>query len=226
MFSRMQVFDWSRDGGCYFGGITLKSGRRGFAVYRDGKVVAQYTSILNPFTGRKRYSSVQRVKKEFFKRLLKKKLRFVIMKAKTAKTIILIIGVAIILSGFALFFLEQYWLKLPLLVLLLLLGVVVFVAFRRKPDFWPFVFGVGCTLQALWYCDDFYRGNNGALYSFPPPMPNWYLIIQLLLCLFGIYLTIKWFNRKKKGQEFKVIAWIPLVVSVVFCIAVHVYYML
>ena len=149
-----------------------------------------------------------------------------IMKAKTAKTIILIIGVAIILSGFALFFLEQYWLKLPLLVLLLLLGVVVFVAFRRKPDFWPFVFGVGCTLQALWYCYDFYRGNNGALYSFPPPMPNWYLIIQFLLCLFGVYLTIKWFNRKKKGQEFKVLAWIPLVVSVVFCIAVHVYYML
>jgi hypothetical protein len=31
--------------GCYFGGITLKSGRRGFAVYRDGKVVAQYTAI-------------------------------------------------------------------------------------------------------------------------------------------------------------------------------------
>ena len=31
--------------GCYFGGIVLKSGRRGFAVYRDGKVVAQYTAI-------------------------------------------------------------------------------------------------------------------------------------------------------------------------------------
>ncbi len=34
-----------REPGCYFGGITLKSGRRGFAVYRDGKVVAQYTAI-------------------------------------------------------------------------------------------------------------------------------------------------------------------------------------
>ena len=29
----------------YDGGITLRSGRRGFAVYRDGKVVAQYTAI-------------------------------------------------------------------------------------------------------------------------------------------------------------------------------------
>ena len=25
--------------GCYFGGITLRSGRRGFAIYREGKVV-------------------------------------------------------------------------------------------------------------------------------------------------------------------------------------------
>ena len=148
------------------------------------------------------------------------------MKAKTAKTIILIISVAIILAGIALFFLEQYWLKLPLLVLRILLGVVLFVAFRRKPDFWPSVWGIACALQALWYCYDFYRGNNGALYSFPPPMPNWYLIIQFLLCLFGIYLTIKWFNRKRREQEFKVSAWIPLVVSVVFCFAVHVYYLL
>lgn len=30
---------------CYFEGIILKSGRRGFAVYRDGKEVAQYTAI-------------------------------------------------------------------------------------------------------------------------------------------------------------------------------------
>ena len=30
---------------CYFGGITLKSGRRGFAIYREGKVVEQYTII-------------------------------------------------------------------------------------------------------------------------------------------------------------------------------------
>ena len=29
----------------YFGGVILRSGRRGFAVYRDGKVVAQYTAI-------------------------------------------------------------------------------------------------------------------------------------------------------------------------------------
>jgi hypothetical protein len=34
-----------REPGCYFGGITLRSGRRGFAVYRDGKVVAQYTAM-------------------------------------------------------------------------------------------------------------------------------------------------------------------------------------
>ena len=33
-----------REPGCYFGGITLKSGRRGFVVCRDGKVVAQYTA--------------------------------------------------------------------------------------------------------------------------------------------------------------------------------------
>ena len=37
-----------REPGCYFGGITLKSGRRGFAVYRDGKVVVQYTAIGRP----------------------------------------------------------------------------------------------------------------------------------------------------------------------------------
>ena len=30
--------------GCYFGGITLRSGRRGFAIYREGKVVEQYTA--------------------------------------------------------------------------------------------------------------------------------------------------------------------------------------
>lgn len=27
---------------CYFGGVTLRSGRRGFAVYREGKVIEQY----------------------------------------------------------------------------------------------------------------------------------------------------------------------------------------
>ena len=31
--------------GCYFGGITLRSGRRGFAIYREGKVVEHYTFI-------------------------------------------------------------------------------------------------------------------------------------------------------------------------------------
>ena len=31
--------------GCYFGGITLRSGRRGFAIYREGKVIEQYTAI-------------------------------------------------------------------------------------------------------------------------------------------------------------------------------------
>jgi hypothetical protein len=30
-------------------GITLKSGRRGFAVYRDGKVVVQYTTMGRRF---------------------------------------------------------------------------------------------------------------------------------------------------------------------------------
>ena len=31
--------------GSFFGGITLRSGRRGFAIYREGKVVEQYTFI-------------------------------------------------------------------------------------------------------------------------------------------------------------------------------------
>ena len=31
--------------GCYFGGITLKSGRKGFAIYREGKVVERYSVI-------------------------------------------------------------------------------------------------------------------------------------------------------------------------------------
>ena len=31
--------------GCFFGGITLRSGRRGFAIYREGKVVEQYSVI-------------------------------------------------------------------------------------------------------------------------------------------------------------------------------------
>ena len=32
-----------RKPGCYLGGITLPSGRRGFAIYRDGKVVERYS---------------------------------------------------------------------------------------------------------------------------------------------------------------------------------------
>ena len=31
--------------GCFFGGITLKSGKKGFAIYRGGKVVEQYSVI-------------------------------------------------------------------------------------------------------------------------------------------------------------------------------------
>lgn len=30
--------------GCYFGGITLRSGRRGFAIYREARIVEQYTA--------------------------------------------------------------------------------------------------------------------------------------------------------------------------------------
>ena len=33
--------------GCYFGGITFPNGRRGFAVYRDGKVIVRYTASRN-----------------------------------------------------------------------------------------------------------------------------------------------------------------------------------
>jgi len=29
--------------GCFFGGITLKSGKKGFAIYREGKVIEQYS---------------------------------------------------------------------------------------------------------------------------------------------------------------------------------------
>ena len=151
---------------------------------------------------------------------------FVIMKPKTAKTILLIIGAAIILTGLALFFFEQYWLKLPFIALLFLMGLVIIVAFRRKPDFWPLVCGMACALQTLWYCFDFYRGNSDAIYCFPPPMPNWYLIIQFLLCLSGIYLTIDRFIRKKKGREYKELAWISLAVSIVFFIGVRAYYLL
>ena len=29
--------------GCYYGGITMPSGKKGFAIYRDGKVVEKYS---------------------------------------------------------------------------------------------------------------------------------------------------------------------------------------
>ena len=31
--------------GCRYGGIVLKSGKKGFAIYREGKVVEQYPVI-------------------------------------------------------------------------------------------------------------------------------------------------------------------------------------
>lgn len=31
--------------GCFFGGIILPGGKKGFAIYRDGKVVERYTSF-------------------------------------------------------------------------------------------------------------------------------------------------------------------------------------
>jgi hypothetical protein len=31
--------------GCYFGGITLPSGRKGFAIYKEGKIIEKYTAI-------------------------------------------------------------------------------------------------------------------------------------------------------------------------------------
>ena len=31
--------------GCYYGGITLRSGKKGFAVYREGKVVDKYSVL-------------------------------------------------------------------------------------------------------------------------------------------------------------------------------------
>ena len=33
--------------GCWYGGITLPSGKRGWAVYRDGKVVEVYAVMRN-----------------------------------------------------------------------------------------------------------------------------------------------------------------------------------
>lgn len=34
-----------RKPGCFFGGIILKSGKKGFAIYRNGKVIEQYTAL-------------------------------------------------------------------------------------------------------------------------------------------------------------------------------------
>ena len=31
--------------GCHFGGIVLRSGKKGFAIYREGKVIEQYSVI-------------------------------------------------------------------------------------------------------------------------------------------------------------------------------------
>ena len=31
--------------GCHFGGIVLRSGKKGFAIYLEGKVVEQYSVI-------------------------------------------------------------------------------------------------------------------------------------------------------------------------------------
>jgi len=37
--------------GCYYGGITLPSGKKGFAIYKEGKVIEKYTAIThNPNT--------------------------------------------------------------------------------------------------------------------------------------------------------------------------------
>ena len=35
--------------GCYYGGITLPSGKKGFAVYREGKVIEQYSVLSRSF---------------------------------------------------------------------------------------------------------------------------------------------------------------------------------
>lgn len=31
--------------GCYYGGITLPNGKKGFAIYKDGKVIEKYSVI-------------------------------------------------------------------------------------------------------------------------------------------------------------------------------------
>lgn len=37
-----QVKQAGKRPGCYYGGITLPSGKRGWAIYRGGKIVEQY----------------------------------------------------------------------------------------------------------------------------------------------------------------------------------------
>lgn len=34
--------------GCWYGGITLRSGKRGWAIYKDGKIVEQYAVMKGP----------------------------------------------------------------------------------------------------------------------------------------------------------------------------------
>ena len=37
----------SKQSGCRYGGIPLRSGKRGWAIYKDGKVVEQYAVMRN-----------------------------------------------------------------------------------------------------------------------------------------------------------------------------------
>ena len=37
--------------GCWWGGITLRSGKKGWAIYKDGKLVEQYAVISPSRTG-------------------------------------------------------------------------------------------------------------------------------------------------------------------------------
>ena len=34
---------------CYYGGITLPSGKKGFAIYKDGKVIEKYSVIKKDY---------------------------------------------------------------------------------------------------------------------------------------------------------------------------------
>jgi len=40
-----------KEPGCYYGGITLPNGKRGFAVYKNGKLVENYVVIKGSFSG-------------------------------------------------------------------------------------------------------------------------------------------------------------------------------